>query len=79
MPCGIFLFGENGATSDPQTFCASTANFSDTYILLEMLSIPCLAAEASQTFEKAVAQGAIMAQSVAMVLERRLARRLNLT
>nr|XP_043605929.1 uncharacterized protein LOC122578111 isoform X2 [Erigeron canadensis] len=84
MPCGIFLFGENGATSDrlhmdPQNFCASTANFSDVYILLEMLSIPCLAAEASQTFEKAVAHGGIIPQSVAMVLERRLARRFNLT
>ncbi|KAI3729971.1 hypothetical protein L6452_18644 [Arctium lappa] len=84
VPCGIFLFGENGATSDrlhtdQQTFCAPTSHFSDIYILLEMLSIPCLAVEASQTFEKAVARGAIMAQSVAMVLERRLARRLNLT
>ncbi|XP_071701856.1 uncharacterized protein [Rutidosis leptorrhynchoides] len=84
MPCGTFLFGENGATSDslhtdPQSFCAATANFPDIYILLEMLSIPCLAIESSQTFEKAVAQGAITAQSVAMVLERRLARRFNLT
>ncbi|KAK9075604.1 hypothetical protein SSX86_003930 [Deinandra increscens subsp. villosa] len=63
---------------DDQTLC-STANFSDIYMLIEMLSIPCLASEASETFEKAVAQGGILAQSVAMVLERRLARRLNLT
>lgn len=77
MPCGIFLFGENGA--DDQTFRPPTANFSDIYMLLDMLSIPCLASEASQTFEKIVAQGGILAASVAMVLERRLARRLNLT
>nr|XP_016433274.1 PREDICTED: myosin-2 heavy chain, non muscle-like [Nicotiana tabacum] len=44
-----------------------------------MLSIPCLAVEASQTFERAVARGAIVAQSVAMVLERRFARRLHMT
>ncbi|KAJ0640715.1 putative ubiquitinyl hydrolase 1 [Helianthus annuus] len=77
MPCGIYLFGENG--TDDQTFAAPTANFSDIYMLLDMLSIPCLAAEASQTFEKIVSQGGILAASVAMVLERRLARRLNIT
>ncbi|KAK9079979.1 hypothetical protein SSX86_001654 [Deinandra increscens subsp. villosa] len=77
MPCGIFLFGETGA--DDQPFTPPTANFSDIYMLLDMLSIPCLAAEASQTFEKIVAQGGILAASVAMVLERRLARRLNIT
>ncbi|KAA8521583.1 hypothetical protein F0562_012256 [Nyssa sinensis] len=82
MPCGIFLFGENGPASerlhavDEQTFCAS-CHFSDIHILIEMLSIPCLAVEASQTFERAVARGAIVAQSVAIVLERRLTRRLN--
>uniref|UniRef100_A0A5B6Z2T5 MATH domain-containing protein n=1 Tax=Davidia involucrata TaxID=16924 RepID=A0A5B6Z2T5_DAVIN len=81
MPCGLFLFGENGPPSkrlhavDEQAFCAS--HFSDIYFLIEMLSIPCLAVEASQTFERAVARGAIVAQSVAMVLERRLAQRLN--
>lgn len=69
MPCGLFLFGENGPTF----------HFSDIYVLIEMLSIPCLAVEASQTFERAVARGGIMAQSVAMVLERRLAQRLTLT
>ncbi|KAK2994181.1 hypothetical protein RJ640_018166 [Escallonia rubra] len=84
MPCGLFLFGENGSTSershvlDEQAFCA-TFHFSDIYTLIEMLSIPCLAVEASQTFERVIARGAVMAQSVAMVLERRLARRLNLT
>ncbi|KAM7256152.1 hypothetical protein ACFE04_011893 [Oxalis oulophora] len=80
--CGLFLFGENGSTSerlhtvDELTFCTSH-HFSDIYILIDMLSIPCLAVEASQTFERAVARGAIVAQSVAMVLERRLAQRLS--
>lgn len=84
LPCGLFLLGENGATSerlhmmDDQAFSASR-HFSDIYILIEMLSIPCLAVEASQTFERAVARGAIVAQSVAVALERRLAQRLNLT
>lgn len=82
IPCGLFLFGENGPTSerlhaiDEQAFCA-TRHFSDIYLLIEMLSIPCLAVEASQTFERAVARGAFVAQSVAMVLESRLAQRLN--
>lgn len=80
---GIFLFGEHGPISerfhlvDEQAFRASR-HFSDIYILIEMLSIPCLAVEASQTFERAVARGSIVAHSVAMVLERRLAQRLNL-
>ncbi|GMP94503.1 hypothetical protein CsSME_00043948 [Camellia sinensis var. sinensis] len=84
IPSGLFIFGENGPTSerlhavDEHAYCASSY-FSDIYILIEMLSIPCVAVEASQTFERAVARGAIMAQSVAMVLERRLARRLNFT
>ncbi|XP_059459860.1 uncharacterized protein LOC132189240 [Corylus avellana] len=83
MRCGLFLFGEYGPTFeglhlvDEQAFRAGH-HFSDIYILIEMLSIPCLAVEASQTFERAVARGAIVAQSVAMVLERRLAQRLNL-
>ncbi|XP_057958521.1 uncharacterized protein LOC131151284 [Malania oleifera] len=81
LPCGLFLFGENGPTGglhavDEQAFRACRY-FSDIYILIEMLSIPCLAVEASQTFERAVARGVIMAQSVAMVLERRIAQRLN--
>ncbi|XP_059644758.1 uncharacterized protein LOC132286440 isoform X2 [Cornus florida] len=82
MPCGLFLFGENGSASermhvvDEQAFHASR-HFSDIYILIEMSSIPCLSVEASQTFERAVARGEVMAQSVAMVLERRIARRFN--
>ncbi|KAK6786300.1 hypothetical protein RDI58_014825 [Solanum bulbocastanum] len=84
VPCGIFLFGESCHTSegprevDEQAFL-SNHHFSDIYILIDMLSIQCLALEASQTFERIVARGAIVAQSVAMVLERRFARRLNLT
>lgn len=80
VPGGLFLFGENGHTSerlDEQPFRACR-HFSDIYILIEMLSIPCLAVEAAQTFERAVARGAIVAQSVAMVLERRLSQKLNL-
>ncbi|KAK9945977.1 hypothetical protein M0R45_011464 [Rubus argutus] len=83
MHSGLFLFGEHGPSSerlhlvDEQAF-RPCRHFSDIYILIEMLSIPCLAVEASQTFERAVARGAIMAHSVAMVLERRLAQRLNL-
>ncbi|XP_061340973.1 uncharacterized protein LOC133287392 [Gastrolobium bilobum] len=82
LPCGIFLFGEHGTAPtglhviDEQAFHASR-HFSDIYILCEMLSIPCLAIEASQTFERAVARGAIGAQSVALVLESRLSQRLN--
>ncbi|CAN0877546.1 hypothetical protein LINGRAHAP2_LOCUS11950 [Linum grandiflorum] len=72
--CRLFLFGENGPVSEQ---LQASSHFSDIYVLIEMLSIPCLAVEASRTFEKAVARGAIVAQSVAMVLERRLAQRLN--
>ncbi|KAG6643781.1 hypothetical protein I3843_08G010500 [Carya illinoinensis] len=84
IPRGLFLFDEYGPASErlhmveEQAFRAGR-HFSDIYILIEMLSIPCLAVEASQTFERAVAQGAIVAQSVAMVLERRLAQGLNLS
>lgn len=84
MHCGPFLFGEHGTTSDrlhmldEQAF-RSSCHFSDIYILIEMLSIPCLAVEASQSFERAVTRGAVVAHSVAMVLERRLAHRLNLS
>ncbi|KAK8482512.1 hypothetical protein V6N13_031240 [Hibiscus sabdariffa] len=78
MPSGFFLFGENGSPPerlnvlDEQAFC-DDQHFSDIYALIEMLSIPCLAVEASRTFERAVARGAFVAQLVAMVLERRLA------
>ncbi|KAM6544491.1 hypothetical protein CsatB_008938 [Cannabis sativa] len=82
--CGLSLFGEHDVPTserlhlvDEQAFCASSY-FSDIYILIEMLSIPCLAVEASQTFERAVSRGAIVAHTVAMVLERRLSERLNL-
>lgn len=83
MHSGLFLFGDHGTTSETlhlvneQAFPASCF-FSDIYILIEMLSIPCLAVEASQTFERAVARGAIAAHSVAMVLERRLTQRMSL-
>ncbi|XP_047329533.1 uncharacterized protein LOC124932866 isoform X2 [Impatiens glandulifera] len=63
---GLFVFGENSTSSENR-------RFSDIYVLIEMLSIPCLAIEASQIFERSVARGALTPQSVAMVLERRLA------
>ncbi|KAK9742243.1 hypothetical protein RND81_03G158200 [Saponaria officinalis] len=76
LPDGVFFFGENGPPSEilnvvnEHSFCGSH-HFSDIYLLMEMLSIPCLAVDASQTFERAVSRGAILAPSVAMVLERR--------
>ncbi|XP_022941427.1 uncharacterized protein LOC111446723 isoform X2 [Cucurbita moschata] len=78
----LFLFGEPGPASeslhplDEQDLHAAR-HFSDIYILIEMLSIPCLAVEASQTFERAVARGAITAKSVAVVLKKRLAQKAN--
>ncbi|CAL0305721.1 unnamed protein product [Lupinus luteus] len=82
LPCGVFLFGEHGIAPpglhviDEQAFRACR-HFFDIYILFEMLSIPCLAIEASQTFERAVTRGVIDAQSVALVLESRLSQRFN--
>ncbi|KAI4316344.1 hypothetical protein L6164_024332 [Bauhinia variegata] len=82
LPCGLLLFSEHGSSPtglhvvDEQAFQASH-HFSDIYILIEMLSIPSLAVEASQTFERIVSRSAIVAQSVALVLERRLSQRLN--
>lgn len=84
MQSGIFIFGESGPVceklhSGEEQHFNVTRHFSDIYILIEMLSIPCLAIEAAQTFEKAVVRGTFVPQSVAMVLERRLGRRLDLT
>ncbi|XP_010250219.1 PREDICTED: uncharacterized protein LOC104592509 isoform X2 [Nelumbo nucifera] len=79
-PCGLFMYDENRLTAeklhavDEQVLCLGRC-FSDIYILIEMLSIPCIAVEASQVFERAVARGAIVDQSVAIVLERRHAQR----
>lgn len=84
MQSGIFIFGESGPVSErlhpgeEQHFHA-TRHFSDIYILIEMLSMPSLVTQVAQTFEKAVVRGTFVPQSVAMVLERRLARRLDLT
>lgn len=52
-------------------------HFSDIYMLVEMLSSPSVAVQAAQTFEKAIARGAIIPQAVAAVLERRLAQSLH--
>ena len=76
VPKGVFFFGENCPSSEflnavnEHSFCGSH-HFSDIYLLIEMLSIPCLAVDASQTFERAVSRGAITAPSLAMVLQRR--------
>lgn len=76
VPNGVFFFGENGPPSEiinsvnEHSICGSH-HFSDIYLLIEMLSIPYLAVDASHTFERAVSRGAIMAPSLAMVLERR--------
>lgn len=83
-PRGLFIFGESGPNSEKllsgedQAFHGSSY-FSDIYILIEMLSIPCLAVEAAQIFERAVARGTFDPQSVAVALERRITRRLNFT
>ncbi|GMH07027.1 hypothetical protein Nepgr_008867 [Nepenthes gracilis] len=75
MSSGIFFSGANGLPSerlrgwDEQSFHAGH-HFFDIYILIEMLSIPSLAVEASQIFERAVSRGAILAPSVAMFLKR---------
>ncbi|XP_010241582.1 PREDICTED: uncharacterized protein LOC104586136 [Nelumbo nucifera] len=80
--CGLYLCDESGLTAeklhaiDEQVRHASH-HFSDIYILIEMLSIPCLSVEASKIFERSIAQGAILDHSVAMVLERRRSQRLN--
>lgn len=76
VPMGVFFFGENCPSSEfinavsEHSFCGSH-HFSDIHLLIEMLSIPGLAVDASQTFERAVSRGAITAPSLAMVLERR--------
>ncbi|KAF8393154.1 hypothetical protein HHK36_021395 [Tetracentron sinense] len=79
-PCGLFLYGENGFTAErlhvvDEQLLRAGCHFSDIYILIEMLSIPCLAVEASRVFERAVARGSIVDGSVAMVLEQRHAQR----
>ncbi|KAL5729639.1 hypothetical protein ACHQM5_002563 [Ranunculus cassubicifolius] len=73
---GLFLHNGNGLTAESwavvnEQVLHAGCHFSDIYILIEMLSIPCLAVGAAQAFERGVAQGAIMDQWVAMVLERR--------
>ncbi|KAF8407158.1 hypothetical protein HHK36_006284 [Tetracentron sinense] len=80
-PCGL-LYSENGLTAERlhvvnEQIIHADCHFSDIYILIEMLSIPCLTVEASQVFERIVAQGSIVDESVAMVLERRHAQRLS--
>lgn len=82
--CGLFVFGESGPSthrfhSGEDQALGDSSKFSDIYILVEMLAIPCLAVEAAQTFERAIVRGAFVPRSVAMTLEKRLAVQSNLT
>ncbi|XP_073055256.1 uncharacterized protein [Primulina eburnea] len=84
LPSERLMFGESEPTpgrliSGEECVFHGSCHFSDIYILIEMLSIPCLAIESARTFERAVARGAFVSQSVAAVLERCLALRLNMT
>lgn len=80
--CGVFSISENGLTADglhlTEEQAASAGNdMSDIYILIEMLSIPSLAVEVCQVFERAVARGAFGVESVGMVLEHRRSQRVK--
>ncbi|CAN6449841.1 unnamed protein product [Victoria cruziana] len=55
---------------------AACCQMLDVFILLEMLSMPTLAMEASHVFEKAVAKGAIGEQAMVLVMEGRHSQRL---
>lgn len=73
---GLIVCNENGSIAENlhlvnEQVLHAGCHFSDVYILIEMLSIPCLCVEAAQTFERGVSQGAIMDQWMALVLERR--------
>ncbi|XP_075506249.1 LOW QUALITY PROTEIN: uncharacterized protein LOC142543108 [Primulina tabacum] len=84
LPSELLIFGGSGPnpakqTSGEEHVFRGSCHFSDIYLLIKMLSIPCLAIEAASTFERAVARGAFVSKSVAAVLERCLALRLNST
>lgn len=75
-PSGLILCNENGPIAENlhlvnEQVLRAGCHFSDVYILIEMLSIPCLSVEAAQAFERGVVQGAIMDQWMALVMERR--------
>ncbi|PIA38502.1 hypothetical protein AQUCO_02700003v1, partial [Aquilegia coerulea] len=72
-PSGLFLCNDMVNEQILRAGC----HFSDIFVLIEMLSIPSFAVEAAQAFERGVAQGAIMDQWLAMVLERRHVQRLS--
>ncbi|XP_058112078.1 uncharacterized protein LOC131255390 [Magnolia sinica] len=78
--CAPFLYSEHGLGAErlnlgEEQFTSAARHMSDVYILLEMISIPSLAVEASQVFERAVSRGIFGIQTVAMVLERRRSQR----
>ncbi|KAI5073759.1 hypothetical protein GOP47_0011772 [Adiantum capillus-veneris] len=66
----------NGAASEQLQLAAACWRVADVDVLVEMLTVPCLRAEAQQVFERAIARGAFGEHSVVMVLERRHAQRL---
>ncbi|XP_077214729.1 uncharacterized protein LOC143849557 [Tasmannia lanceolata] len=79
--CGPFPYCENGLTTEglhvaEKQVVSAGRHMPDIHILIEMLSIPSLAVEASQVFERAIARGAFGDKSVAMVLESRHSKRL---
>ncbi|XVF48034.1 hypothetical protein PTKIN_Ptkin03bG0158100 [Pterospermum kingtungense] len=61
-------FGENGLAT--KHLRAGDHHFSDIFMLLEMLTIPPIATETTQVFEKGIANGFITYHLVEMVLER---------
>ncbi|KAG0473404.1 hypothetical protein HPP92_014759 [Vanilla planifolia] len=79
--CEYFNLGVNGLppgqTDGPDHVMHGCLHVCDVYILIEMLSIPGLFAEVSETFERALLRGTIGLQSVAMVLEKRHSGRLG--
>ncbi|XP_073138267.1 uncharacterized protein [Henckelia pumila] len=84
LPSELLTFGGSGPnpvkqTSGEEHVFHGSCHFSDIFLLIEMLSIPCLAIEAACTFERSVARGAFNSQSVGTVLERCLALRLTMT
>ncbi|XP_077237945.1 uncharacterized protein LOC143879445 isoform X2 [Tasmannia lanceolata] len=81
--CELFSYCENGLNAEglhvaEEQVGSTGRHMSDIHILIEMLSIPSLAVQASQVFERAVARGAFGEKSVAMVLESRHSQRLRI-
>ncbi|GER51702.1 TRAF-like family protein [Striga asiatica] len=76
---GFFVFGESGLRYQPGEDDTVQSHFSDIYVLIEILSIPSLAVEAAQVFEKAITRGDFAPQAVGVALEKRRARGIDFT